>query len=72
MNEQDAALKIRDSIQAVFLDLMLDEDVDPTEDDFEDSELMAEALIEGLGLRVVALTDTTITCEITNFTVLPE
>lgn len=72
MNEQDAALKIRDSFQAVFLDLMLDEDADPTDEDFEDSELMAEALIEALGLRVVAVTDSTITCEVTNFTDLPQ
>lgn len=72
MNEQDAALKIRDTIQAAFLDLMLDEDADPTEDDFEDSEQLTDVLLELLGLKVVAVTDDTITCEVTNFTDLPQ
>lgn len=72
MNEQDAALKIRDTIQAVFLDLMIDEDADPTEEEFEDSEIIAQTLIESLELRVIAVTDSIITCEITNLIDLPQ
>lgn len=72
MNEQDAALKVRDSIQAVFLELMLDEDAEPTEDDFVDSEVITDVFLDLLGFKVVGVTDTTITCEITNQVDLPQ
>jgi hypothetical protein len=71
MNEQDAALKLRDTIQSVFLDLMLDEEAEATEEDYETSEAVTDLLIETLNLQVINVTETTITCEVTNFVDLP-
>lgn len=71
MNEQDAALKLRDTIQSVFLDLMLGEEMDATEEDYENSEAVTDLLIETLNLQVINVTETTITCEVTNFVDLP-
>ena len=71
MNEQDAALKLRDTIQSVFLDLMLDEDAAATEEDYEISESLTDIFFETLDFRVVSVTDTTITCEVANFVDLP-
>jgi len=67
MNEQDATLKVRDAIQSVFLDLMLDPDQDPSDEEFDESEDLADVFLEALGFKVVGMTEDVITCEITNF-----
>ena len=66
MNEQDAMLKVRDSIQSLFLGMMLDEDQDPSDDDFDESEDLTDIFLDLLGFKVVSVTDEVITCEITN------
>jgi hypothetical protein len=66
MNEQDAMLKVRDSIQSLFLGMMLDEEQDPSDDDFDESEDLTDIFLDLLGFKVVSVTDEVITCEITN------
>lgn len=67
MNEQDATLKVRDAIQSIFLGLMLDPDQEPVDEDFDDSENLADIFIDSLGFKVISVTEDIITCEITNF-----
>jgi hypothetical protein len=67
MNEQDANLKVRDSIQSIFLELMLEADQDPTDEDFDESADLADTFLDALGFKVVGVTEDVITCEITNF-----
>lgn len=67
MTEQtDALLAIRDSIQGVLLELLMDEDTEtPSDDDLDATNDLTDVLLEILNIKVVEVNGRDITCTMT-------
>lgn len=67
MSEQtDALLAIRDSIQGVLLELLMDEDVDtPSDDDLDATSDLTDVLLELLNIKVIEVSGRDIVCTMT-------
>lgn len=67
MSEQtDALLAIRDSIQGVLLELLIDEDTDtPSDDDLDATNDLTDLLLEILNIKVVEVSGRDIVCTMT-------
>jgi hypothetical protein len=67
MSEQtDALLAIRDSIQGVLLELLLDEDVEtPSDEDMDATSDLTDVMLEILNIKVLEVNGREITCTMT-------
>jgi hypothetical protein len=67
MTEQtDALLSIRDSIQGVLLELLMDEDVEtPSDDDMDATSDLTDLMLEILNIKVIEVSGRDIVCTMT-------